>query len=772
MSSGPSAPSGEPLSQRELEILHLIDDGLSNRKIAEQLSLSVDTIKWYNKELYGKLGVSSRTQALKVAREQQLLARPTTLQETVPSSVAQSLPAPLTSYIGRAEEGATLRQLLTTSRLVVLTGPGGVGKTRLALHVAATMADSFRHGVALVDLAPVREAASVADAILLALQGRTGDDESSVATLQRSLSRRHLLLLLDNFEHVLDAGPLLTTLLAAAPDLTVLVTSRERLRLYGEVEFPVRPLPIPAVRPQQDWQMLLANDAVALFIQRARAAQPDLELTPANMTAAADICTRLDGLVLALELAAPLAKLFPLPYLAQRLEQSPVALPEGPRDLPARQRTLQATIEWSVDLLQADTRRLFTQLAVFRGGATLDSMQAVCLPRRAGDILNGVATLVDKNLIFVHETPHGEPRFLMLETIRQFAYALLQRSSEATDLHLRHAIHYAVLAERYSREVYTARSVVWNARLQSEKGNLDAALAWALVQEDPSVGLRLVAALGEHLYIQGTAEDKRWVEVAVEKAQTAPPELAAAVYRAAGMLQHGLGNMAHVKTLTRQAADLFESVGDERQAAWALNLLCIANSEDPAAIPECIDMAERNVVLFRRCGDKPGLSRALSSLGELRRMQGDYAAAKIAYAEGLALVQETGERARQAIHYANLGTVAYIEGQHRLAIAYLQESISIWAELSIFVSAEFYILAGAVAAVGQPLAAAKLIGAADALLDDAGIELQPPDQKESQAIKAAVRHSLSESSYASAWQSGAAMETLEGLDFALSLACG
>jgi non-specific serine/threonine protein kinase len=769
MSRPPDTTWIEPFSQRELEILGLIGDGLSNREIAARLFLSVDTIKWYNKELFGKLGVNSRTQALKLAREHRLLVPEAFERGAELPRTAPSLPAPLTSYVGRAEESAELRRLLTQSRLVVLTGAGGTGKTRLALHVAASMAEEFRDGVALVDLAPVRQPAGVADAIALALKLNAGGASSSTV-LQKSLAHRHLLLLLDNFEHVLDAGPLLTTLLAAAPRLTFLVTSRERLQLYGEVDYPVRPLSVPDLRQQQGWQELLAYDAVTLFIQRAQAAKPDLELTEANVTAAARISARLDGLPLALELAASQTGLYPLPYLARHLEQSPLALPEGPRDLPTRHRTLEATIAWSVNLLKADAQRLLARLTVFRGGAALDSIQAVCAPGLAEDVLEGIAALVNKNLLFMHESQAGEPRFVMLETIRESAYARLSASGEAVEIHQRHAAHFADLAEQYSREIYTSRSVVWNGRLQAEQGNLNAALAWSLAKEDPSLGLRLFAALAEHWYYRGTVEDSRWAELAIEKAQAAPPALAAAVYTAAGMLYHCLGNMARVALLQRRAADLFQTQGDVRRAAWALIILGIANSDDPAAIPGCIAMVEEGAAVLRRCGDKPGLSRALSSLGELRRMQGDYEGARAAYAEGLALAQQTGERVREAIHYSNLGFVAYHQGQNRLAIEYTQRGLTILAELDVLLpSTEFYILAGAVAALGRPSAAAQLIGAADAQVSRAGVDLQPPDRQDSLAIKAAVRQALDADAYQAAWQAGSAFAAPEALRFALRL---
>lgn len=770
MSSPPIPPGMENISRREVEILRLISDGLSNREIAQRLYLSLNTIKWYNKQLFAKLGVSSRTQASKLARQYNLLQAQSDAQEEEKPRPVNNLPAQLTSYVGRIREITDIQKLLADSRLVVLTGAGGTGKTRLAVQVAEALSTHYRHGVWLVELAPLSDAALVADAIARVLKVKASGDTSLVEAVKRSLTREHLLLLLDNFEHLLEAAPLVTELLACAPQLTVLATSRERLRLYGEVEYPIRPLSLPDLRQKESAQELLAYEAVDLFVQRARAAQPGLEINDANVSAAARICLRLDGLPLAIELAASQVKMYSPSMLVQRLEHSLGALPDGPRDLPARQRTLRATIEWSTNLLRENQKCLLARLAVFSGGGVLEGIQSICGPGLAGDVLDSLAALVDKNLVFVREGPEGEPRFTMLETIREFANELLLASGEAETIRKRHAAFFAELAEQSSREIRGPRHVYWNTCLQSEQGNLNAALAWSLAGTEPLFGLRLVAALMDHWYYKGTLEDARWAELALEKMESAPPDLRAAVLIAVGTLYHNLGDMPRVGELFRQAVDLFKQLGDEHNAAWSQMFLSIAGSEDSDEIENCLAIAKQSLETLRRWGDKPGVARALSALGELWRMKGDYESARSCYAESLALSQETGERIRQAIQYSNLGFIAYHQGQHQLAVKYIQQGLAILEKLDVPSGhAELYGLAGSIAALGYPLKAARLIGAADAQLEIAGADLQPSDQQDILPIMDSVRQALGEETYQQAWQAGHAMTTQQAIAFALSV---
>ena len=770
MDRPPIQPLAERLTQREMEVLALIADGLSNREIAQQLFLSLNTVKWYNKELFAKLGARNRTEAVKLAREHSLLRAPGDERRAEKPPSRGNLPAQLTSYVGRERELDTLQALLAKHRLVVLTGPGGTGKTRLALELAERMSDAYHHGAWLVELAMLTSADLVADAIGRVLRVKASSDTPPIDAVKNSLRRKRLLLLLDNFEHLLEAGSLVSELLSSAPGVTVLATSRERLHLYGEVEYPVPPLSLSDPGKSQPIEEVLASEAVALFIQRARAAYPQLAIDDTNVAAAARICRRLDGLPLAIELAATQVKMYPPAALAQRLEDSLGTLAEGPRDRPARQRTLRATLKWSVNLLEEDEKRLFWQLSVFRGGSVLDGIQRVCGPGLRGDLFGLLSALVDHSLVFVREGPEGEPRFAMLGTIAEFAQEELLTTGEADEIRERHAAYFAELAEEFSQGIQSPRHMYWNARMQAEQGNLNAALAWSLSGTESPLGLRMVAALTDYWYHHGTAEDTRWGQLALERLGSAPAPLRAAVISSVGTLYHNLGDMTRVASLHRQAVDLYRQIGDERNAAWSTLFLSIACSKDPDQIQNCQAMAKQSLAILRRLGDKAGMARALSALGELYRMSGEYESAKSCYTESLALAQDTGERMRQAVQYGNLGAIAYHLGQHLLAIEQIQLGVTILQEMDFAaLPVELYLLAGPVAALGHSSEAATLLGAADAQVESSGLHLQPPDQQDMLAIRDAVRRLLDEEGYQTAWDAGYVMDTQEAIAFALGL---
>jgi predicted ATPase len=411
-----------------------------------------------------------------------------------------NLPVQLTSFVGRAQETRAVRDLLERddTRLVTLTGPGGVGKTRLALRVAALVGNAFADGVVAAELAPVADRDGVVHAIGRAL-GAFGARQPSVADLIGSLESKRLLLLLDNFEHVLDAAPLVAELLRGCPRLGVLATSRAALRISGEQEFPVSPLPVPDPTRLPAVAALADYAAVALFVDRAARVRPDFALTADNAAAVAAVCARLDGLPLALELAAARVRTLPPRVLLERLSaaaDSPSLrlLAGGPRDAPARQRTLHDTIAWSHDLLGLEDRTLFRRLAVFVGGSSLEAAEAVCAApvdvggsqlavntgrTHAIDIVDGLDSLVEKSLLVQGEGPGGEPRFAMLETIRAYAWEQLVAAGEAAALRRRHAEYYLAMVEATGALLFAgARKRV---RLAAEQANVQAALRW-LVQ--------------------------------------------------------------------------------------------------------------------------------------------------------------------------------------------------------------------------------------------------------------------------------------------------
>jgi predicted ATPase len=458
-----------------------------------------------------------------------------------------NLPAQPTPLIGREREVADVTALLRRGdvRLVTLTGPGGTGKTRLGFQIAAELLDDFAEGTYFVDLAPISDPDLVASVIAQTLGARETGGRPLVELLNTYLREKHLLLLLDNFEQVLSAAPLVAGLLAAAPRLKVLVTSREVLHLRSEKEFPVPPLELPDPQHPKEIETLSQYAAVQLFIARALDVKPDFAVTNQNAPALAEVCARLDGLPLALELAAARIKLFSPEALLARLNSRLAVLTGGPRDLPERQQTLRNTIEWSYNLLDAGEQTLFRRLSIFVGGCTGDAVEAVCNPD--GDlpleVIDRLAALLDKSLLKQLEGSDGAPRFMMLETIREYALERLAASGETEVLRRRHAECFLALAETAEPQFHGSDQRLWLDRIEIEHDNLRAALAWSLegqraTPQSPddqlrsALGLRLAAALWQFWDRRGYApEGRRWLErtLAADRGTATPGRLKALV---------------------------------------------------------------------------------------------------------------------------------------------------------------------------------------------------------------------------------------------------
>jgi predicted ATPase/class 3 adenylate cyclase/DNA-binding CsgD family transcriptional regulator len=768
--SGPQAPWQEALRPREIEVLGLISDGLSYREIAQKLHLATGTVKWHKKQIFAKLGVSSRMQAVKKARELQLLdPQPTPAEEG--ERLLSNLPAQLSSYVGREKEIAEIKELLQSARLVVLTGAGGTGKTRLALQVASELVGKYRDGVWLVELAAVREAGRVPQAIANVLKVTARSDTLLVEGLKRYLKRKHLLLLIDNFEHVLEVAPLMGEILAAAPQVTILATSREQLNVYGEQEYPVHPLEVPEVKGRETEEQILSYDAVELFVQRARAAQPGFNPEEEQLAAIARICVRLDGLPLAIELAAPQVKIYPLSLLAQRLEDSLNALSSGPRDLPERQRTLRATLEWSYELLEEEERTLFARLAVFRGGATLEAIERICGKGLSGSVFDALTSLVDKNLVTPREGRDGELHFGKLETVREYGQEKLIANQEAEQINMLHAAYFSDLAEQASEEFSSAKHTYWFARMQAEKYNLSAALSWSIKNQEHEYGLRAVAAIGDYWYYYGfAAEGRRWAELALENSEHASPALRAGALLAAGNFCLNLNDLQRGKVFLNEALNLYRQLGDERHAAWGLILLGATGLETPAEIQHSFESVQEALAVVRKFGDKGGMTRALNVLGELARLKGDYEAAKSYYEECLALAKETGERLREAIQLTNLGFIAYHKKDYQLAEQIHRDGLLIYSEMDANYGLATHLgsLAGPTAALGRPQRAARFLGASNAELESLGTNQQPADQGEIKLYIDAVQQALGQDAFQEAWEEGQRMTFQEAIAYALS----
>jgi predicted ATPase/transcriptional regulator with XRE-family HTH domain len=598
-----------------------------------------------------------------------------------------NLPAQRTTLVGRERSIAEVTTLLERegARLVTLSGPGGVGKTRLALQVATNLVDSYMDGVWFVDLAPIDDPALVVTAIAQAL-GVTTASERPVDQLKAALRHKHLLLLLDNYEHVLEAAVLVSNLLAAAPRLSVLVTSRALLRLTGEHEYPVPPLALPDLNDLPALERLTQYPAVALFNQRARAAVGNFTMTNTNAAAVAAICVRLDGLPLAIELAAARLKVFTPEELLNQLEQQLVLLTGGPRDLPARQQTIRATIDWSYRLLTAAEQILFTRLGVFVGGWTLEAAEAVggdtagdSWPVSGTSALHGsiadlLTSLTDKSLVRRVIGANEQRRFTMLETIHEYALERLIQSGAATRLRQRHAEFFLTLAETAELGLRGKEQELWLARLEEEHSNLRTALACCpQLEGGVQMGLRLAGALCRFWDIRGHRPEARaWLEGLLAQPEAAPPtEARAKALNAAGYLAQ-FGETA----LFEESVRLARALGAKPIEAQALYNLgyCTYFRGDAA---RGTALLEASLALFQELGDQWGTAEALRDLAEVTNDSGDHERAQALLEQSLALSQALSDQRGCAETLCDLALTVRERGEHTRAAVLYEQSLPI-----------------------------------------------------------------------------------------------
>lgn len=728
-----------------------------------------------------------------------------------------NLPVERTSFIGREREMELLRRLLLREevRLVTLTGPAGIGKTRLALQAAAQTADGFAAGVFFIPMASISDPALIPSAIAQTLGLREDAGETPKQALQeffQNLRRTPILLVLDNFEHLTSAAALAAELLSIGPSLKLLVTSRGALHAYGEQEFPVPPLALPDTSRLPSLSELSQGPAVALFLQRAKAVRPGFELTEENAAAIAEICVRLDGLPLAIELAAARLNLLSPAAICSRLASRLQLLTGGARDLPARQQTLRGAIDWSYELLQPAEQKLFRRLAVFVDGCALDAAEAVCNTKAdlGVDVIDGLASMVDKSLLRRAEQGGDEPRVVMLETIREYALEKLAGTEEMAPTRRAHAAYFLVLGEEMAAGEARAGAAPWLAQFALDQANFRAALDWLTTTREAEWGLRLGNALfrfweaSEH-----PREGREWLE----KLLRLPGAAARGSARqralfALGVLAGEQRDYAAANAWMEESLSIARETGDKSGTAIAMNALAAFAREqgdlqraqaffeeslavwrelgDPLSVARGASnlayvfrlerdsegasrLYEESLAIFQKLNDRAGIAWVMNGQGDVARDRGNAPEAGSLYEKSLSAFRELGDRRGVATALADLGTLACFRKDQAAAHALYSESIRVFQELGlkrgvIRLLENFACLAGAHSSPGRAL---RLAGAAAALRHACGIAPSPQEELALEAGLKSAREVLTNSEVAAAWMEGWSMP----LEMAVESAC-
>jgi predicted ATPase/class 3 adenylate cyclase len=685
--------------------------------------------------------------------------------------VPTNLPVELTSFVGREAELNRMRDVLSTSRLLTLTGPGGTGKTRLAMRVASEISFEFPDGVFFVDLAPVTNPALVIPTIAVALQVREEGWERPVEeSLKDHLRDRRLLLVLDNFEQVLNAAPVVTDLLGAAPALKVLVTSRAPLRLRGEQDVPVTPLHVPDPDRLLPLEDLAQSEGVALFNDRAKAVDPAFHLTDENAPQVAAIVSRLDGLPLAIELAASRSAVLTPAAMLGRLERRLPLLTGGPRDVPGRQQTLRAAIGWSYDLLEEGHRTVFRRLSVLIGGSTVDAAVGVCDP--AGslgiDTLDGLSALVENSLAHTIDTPGGELRFGMLQTVREFAFERLEAEDDRQAVQRRHAEWFLQLAETAEPNFRGPDLDRWLNALQMEHDNLRAALRWAIDNDEGGIGLRLAAALWRFWHLGGhLSEGRLWLSAVLSLPSATSPTLERArALAAAGGLAYWQHDAPVVRTSYEEALAISRELDERGEIAEGTYNLAFAYGLDRGR-EHAEKLFHQSRQMFEELENKRGAADALAFLSNFTRRYGDLSLARRQAEESLQMHQELGDLFGLMDSLHELGRAALDMGDLETARYCFIQSLDVLAPLGYRTVVAIVLdhLAAEAIKRGRPLRAVRLGGASEALKEAAGGRA-PPEFVDLPDPRDLVRMLLSEEEIAMAWDEGRAMSLDEAAAYA------
>jgi predicted ATPase/transcriptional regulator with XRE-family HTH domain len=747
------------------------------RRLAECLQLSIDEQDDFVRLARGEARVQGRPEDGYAP-----WPRPASSSAYAPPT---NLPAPLTPLLGREEALASACQFLLEEdiRLLTFTGAPGIGKTRLSLQAGADLLPHFGDGVFFVQLAPVSDPFRVASTIAVTLGLTESGSGSTQNDLKEFLTGKRMLLVLDNFEQVLDAGPLVLDLLGRCPGLKVLVTSREALHVPGEQQFPVSPLGLPDLARLPDLQALPTYPSIALFVERARAVDPTFLLNEENALDVSTICRRLDGLPLAIELAAARVRLFSIAEISARLDKR-LSLLAGParsvrfEHMPARQQTMRAAIDWSYQLLEPEEQQMLFRLSVFVGGWTLESADAVCGPGAA----DGVESLLAKNLVYKMRNvrdasvPHSGGRFTMLESIREYALEGLEASGEGEDARRRHALYFLDLAERAEPYLIREEQAEWFQRLEQERSNLVAAIAWSLARGEHDMSLRFGGALENFWYNRYPREGRCWVKgilnEALREGEGVPTLTRARALTSAAVLLRKNREYPQARAMSEEALRLYRTLDDKLGTAISLRRLANLMSEmnlpgDKASMGK---LYKESLELCEEIGDSLGVANVLGSLAELARGERDYPQAIEGFERSVAILRERGDKQGIADFETNLAYVLYHCAEYKRAKGLLTESLHLYREVASAYNVAWALVAwaGIERAQGDPRKAATLIGAANVLAAQGGTLFDPNDQRDREEIEAAISADLSAQEWCDAQERGSTLSMDEAIACALS----
>lgn len=730
------------------------------------------------------------------------------------NAVPNNLPIQLTSFIGREREMKEVKALLKETRLLTLTGSGGCGKTRLALQVAADLLEDYPDGVWFIDLSVLTDPALVPSTVAATLGIYEKSGQPTLTALAEAMKSRTLLLILDNCEHVVGAcAQLAETLLRACTAIRILATSREALGIAGEVAWRVPSLSLPQpheLASVDSLARITQYEAVRLFVERAETASSDFRVTPHNVGAIVQICRRLDGIPLAIELAAARVKVLSVEQIAARLDDRFRLLTGGSRTALPRQQTLRAMMDWSYELLNDRERMLFRRLSAFAGGFTLEAVEAVCADEQIlpHEILDLLTNLVSKSLV-VFEERDGEARYRLLETVRQYARDKLLETGEAARIRTLHRDWFLAFAERAEGALQGPDQALWLKRLETEHDNLRAALEWS--SNDAEIGLRLAGALWFFWYLRGyVSEGRDWLRQFLQRAEQAPSPLRAKALYGTSMLARAQDDYAQATALLEESLKLYRALKDNRGVASVLgNLGVIAFARGDYA--RATKLHEESLEHFRELGDRVGIASALSELGNIALYQNDIARAERLLEESLALSRAAQDDQGVALALRRLGAVLFQKGEHARAKALLQESLELYRGLGAVpglasvlnslgmvalsegdvrraeallceslikyrdVGDKWHIalcldrLARVAAAQGDWRRAAQLLGAEEALRETIGAPLPPSEHDGREETLQRAHERLGEELFAAAWADGYAMKLDQAIALALRL---